>query len=390
MRSWADEPRSRRYIDEVEQRAVRELPAHIAGYLSAGAGDGVAAGEASARWDAYRLRPRVLVDVTRVDTACSVLGQPVTSPLAIAPTTLQRAVHPEGEVAMARAAKAAGSLLVVSSNAGSSFADIGQAAGLWWVQAYVTSNRAATAEVIGKAVDAGAQAIVLTADTPVVGSKPLGGPLGLRGASSGWADIDPAWVRGNFPTPGPVVASEAGGLEKAKDLGPQDVAWLAGTFDVPVVVKGVLRADDARRCVEAGASAVWVSNHGGRQLDHAVATVDALAEVAQEVAPEVEVYVDGGVRRGEHALLALALGARAVFLGRPPVYALAADGEGGVTTLLATLQEELLEALRLAGAGSIGELTPDLVVGPAPARAPAPGQAAEPQAGPAGPPPGEL
>jgi 4-hydroxymandelate oxidase len=190
---------------------------------------------------------------------------------------------------------------------------------------------------VESALGAGARAIVLTADTPVVGRKYAAQVLDL---------VEPGWLRVNFPE-GDAVRP---GLEKAKDLGPQDIAWLSQEFGVPVVVKGVLHPDDARRCVEAGAAAVWVSNHGGRQLDGTVSTADALAAVVDEVDGRAEVYVDGGVRRGGHGLVAAALGARGVFLGRTPMYALAEGGSEGVARALTELREELVEALRLAGA----------------------------------------
>jgi 4-hydroxymandelate oxidase len=201
-------------------------------------------------------------------------------------------------------------------------------------------------------VAAGARAVVLTVDTPVVGTKYDDGP-------SVWDVVDPSWLQVNYP---PTYGDQPGD-EKATDLGPHDVDWLATTSGLPVVVKGVLRAGDARRCVDAGAAAVWVSNHGGRQLDYAAATADCLADVVDEVGPDAEVYVDGGVRNGRHALTALALGARAVFLGRPPLYALTVDGSAGVRRLLDELTEELVDNLRLAGCSSASAVPRDLLSG---------------------------
>jgi 4-hydroxymandelate oxidase len=203
---------------------------------------------------------------------------------------------------------------------------------------------------------------VLTADTPVVGSKETG-------ARTVWEVIDPAWLRVNFPAEAEDdgedrVPAHRGGEEKATDLGPEDVDWLAERWGLPVVVKGVLHPDDARRCVDAGAAAVWVSNHGGRQLDRAVTTVEALPAVADAVSGAAEVYVDGGVRRGSDALAAAALGARAVFLGRPPLFALADAGPAGVERLLVELADEVREALRLAGAARLADVSADLVQGP--------------------------
>ncbi len=287
-------------------------------------------------------------------TSTSLLGTPVRSPIGVAPTTLQRAAHPDGEVAMARAVAAAGSVLVVSSNAGSTFEDIA-ATGRAVVAAGLRHRRAARprSPCSRRAVAAGASAVVLTADTPVVGTKYDGtGP-------TVW-DVVPR--TGCAPTSRP-DHGEAPGDEKATDLGPQDVDWLAQATGLPVVVKGVLRAGDARRCVDAGAAAIWVSNHGGRQLDYAVAHRGLPGGGGRRGRRcGAEVYVDGGVRNARHVLAALALGARGVFLGRLPLYALAVDGDGGVRRLLDELADELVEALRLAGCPAAGAVPRDLVV----------------------------
>lgn len=338
------------YVDEVEELARERLPDEVWTYFRQGAGDEISLAEAVAAWDRYRLTPRVLMDVTEVDVSTTLLGTEVRSPFGIAPTTLQRAAHPDGELAMARAAASSGSLLVVSSNAGTTFSELAPAGAPWWLQIYVTANRSATAPVVEAAVEAGARALVLTADTPVVARKPVG-------TRSVWEVTDPSWVRANFAA----VTDPVSAADKAMDLGPQDIAWLTQRFGVPVVVKGVLHPADARRCVEAGAAAVWVSNHGGRQLDRALPTVDALAAVADELSGDAEVYVDGGVRRGVHALVAGALGARGVFLGRPPLYALAAGGPDAVSTLLDGLAGDLEEALRLAGQTAFSALPGDLL-----------------------------
>ena len=369
--------RSARYADALEQRARELLDEAVHRYVRQGARDGLSAAEASAAWDRFRLLPHVLADVSKVDTGTTLLGTRLRTSYAVGPTTMQRAAHPEGEVAMARGVADAGSLIVVSSNAGSTFEDIAATGAPWWLQAYLTADRSACQPLLDRAVAAGARAIVLTADTPVVGTKYDDGP-------TVWEVASPGWLRSNF-TPG---HGDAPGHAKATDLGPADVTWLREATGLPVVVKGVLRADDARRCVEAGAAAVWVSNHGGRQLDGAAATADCLASVAAAVADAVadavpdgaadggaviaargggngcEVYVDGGVRTGRHALTALALGARAVFLARPPLWALACDGAAGVSRLLRELDAELAEALGLAGCERATAVPSDLVAPP--------------------------
>ncbi len=308
----------------------------------------MSAAEAQAAWGRLRFVPRVLNDVSTVEVSTTLLGAPVSSPFALAPTTLQRAAHPDGELAMAAAATRTGTLLVVSSNAGTPFEAIGGTGATWWLQMYVTAERALTEPVVDRAVVAGARAVVLTVDTPVVGSK-------RAGDRSVWDAVDPSWLRVNFP-------ERDRGSAKARDLGPRDIGWLAERAQVPVVVKGVLHPEDARRCIDAGAAAVWVSNHGGRQLDRSLTTAEALPGVADSVHGDVEVYVDGGVRRGSDALAAGALGARAVLLGRPALYALAHDGADGVARLLEELRSELVEALRLAGYGAFEALPRTLVL----------------------------
>jgi 4-hydroxymandelate oxidase len=340
-----------RFADGLEERAAAMLPEAVFRYFRQGSRDSTSTAEAVAAWDRHRFLPQVLRDVTEVDLRTTVLGAELASPFAVAPTAMQRAVHAEGEVAMARGIAAAGSLMVVSSNSGSTFEDIAATGVTFWAQVYVTADRPACLPLLHRAATAGARAVVLTADTPVVGTKHDGeGP-------TIWELAGPDWSHANFP----VGYGSSPGDAKATDLGPQDVEWLARTTGLPVVVKGVLRADDARRCAEAGAAAVWVSNHGGRQFDGAAATADCLESVVAEVGDDVEVYVDGGVRTARHLVTAHALGASAVFMGRPPVYALGTDGSTGVERLLDELDAELVEALMLLGCPSLDRVTPALL-----------------------------
>ena len=340
------------YAEQLPERARAALDPAIYAYVSQGAAGGESTAEAASAWRRLRFVPRVLQDVTAIDLTTRLLGHDYASPVGIAPTTLQRAAHPDGEVEMARAAAAVGAPLVVTSNAGSTFADVAATGAAWWLQMYVTADRSATEPVVEAAREAGASAIVLTADTPVVARKRLTTP-------SVWDVIDPGWLRVNFPGGDSRTAAD-----KAADLGPQDIAWLSQRFDLPVVVKGVLHPDDARRCVQAGARAVWVSNHGGRQLDRAVSSAGALPAVAaavDDLDEDAEVYVDGGLRDGLDAMAALASGADAVFLGRPAFYALADAGSTGVRRLWEEVCGELEEALRLAGVGSVAALPHDLL-----------------------------
>lgn len=329
------------WLAGLEERARAVLPAPVFEYVAQGARESTTAAGAVEAWRSVRFQPHVLRDVTDVDPGVELLGRRSEVPWGIAPTTLQRAVHPEGELAVARATASAGGVVVVSSNAGSTFADIGATGVRWWLQAYLPADRALAEPMLARAVDAGAEAVVLTVDTPVVATKYAVG-------ESVWVNVDPALVRVNFG-PGHDALPGAG---KATDLGPEDLTWLADRTGLPVVVKGVVRADDARRCVQAGAAAVWVSNHGGRQLDRTIPTASALPAVSAAVGDDAQVYVDGGLRSGLDVLAALALGADAVFLGRLPVWALV-DGADGVARMHAELLAQTVEALRLSGCATV-------------------------------------
>jgi 4-hydroxymandelate oxidase len=336
-----------RWLDQVESLAREALPGPVFRYVEEGARDEVTLREAAEAWRSLRISPRVLRDVRAVDTSCTLLGHPFALPVGIAPMTLQRAADPDGEIAMARAAAGAGVPLVVSSNAGSTFADIAATGVTWWLQVYVAVDRADTEPVLRRAVADGAAGVVLTADTPVIGTR-----YAVPDEPRVWDVAEAGWVGANAPA---TVGVDPADREKAMDLGPADIAWLADATGLPVAVKGVLRGDDAQRCVRAGASAVWVSNHGGRQLDRVVATARCVAPVRAAVGHAAEVFVDGGVRSGLDVLLAAALGADAVFVGRPLFHALAAGGADGVTRALDELGSELVEALRLAGCSTLAE-----------------------------------
>ncbi|HEV2088931.1 MAG TPA: alpha-hydroxy acid oxidase [Cryptosporangiaceae bacterium] len=351
------------WMEELRRAANESLPGWLAHYIECGAMAGVSAAGASAAWDRLRLRPRVLVDVAAVSTSTTVLGQEVSSPLAVAPTALHRALHPEGELATATAAAEAGALFCLSARSGMRMEKIAATGVRWWMQVYVLRDRDVTEAYVRRAAAAGAGALVLTADTPVLGRKPGADAL----AEQAGVDLPAAYSAANVTPVGedPETywnSESVRDLYQAPDLTPAAIGWLAELSGLPVVVKGVLRADDARRCVDGGAAAIWVSNHGGRQLDGAVSTADALPEVVAALdGTGAEVYVDGGIRRGSHALRALALGARMVFLGRPPLWGLACAGADGVRQVLDGLTDELAHAMTLSGAPTPAHLTPDLV-----------------------------
>lgn len=321
------------WLASLEEHARTALPPEVYEYYRQGSRDGEAATEALGSWARFAIAPRIFADVRTVDLATDFLGFSATAPLGVAPTTLQRAADPGGEVATATACRQAGVPMVVSSNATATFAEIGATGASWWLQAYLPAERDLAVPMLDAAVAAGARAVVLTVDTPVVATKYDGGAV--------WKATPADWVRVNLGT--------AADAPKARDLGPADISWLHERTGLPVVVKGVLRPEAASAAVVAGAAAVWVSNHGGRQLATAPRTADVLADVVARVDRAVPVYVDGGVRSGLDALAALALGADGIFLGRLPLYALATGGTDGVARLFDDLAAELAEALMLSG-----------------------------------------
>ncbi len=340
-----------RWIDTLEGAAAEKLPEPVHRYFRQGAAGGISAGEATAAWSAYRFRPRVLNDVSTVELSTTVLGTAVDVPVLVAPSTMHRMADPDGETAMARGVGAVNSLIGISSNAGTTFAEIGATGVPWWLQIYIVRNREITKRMLDAAVEAGARAVVLTVDTPVVGRKEDTG-------QTVWDLEKPGHWLANLPE----GDWDDDDLAKADDLSTDAIGWLAERTGLPVVVKGVLRGDDAKRCTDAGAAGVIVSNHGGRQLDGSMPTAQALPEVAEALAGTgAEVYVDGGIRCGEHILTALALGARAVFVGRPALWALTVGSSAGVTRLITDLGAEVDHCLRLVGCPRPVDLAPDLV-----------------------------
>ncbi|MBX3187965.1 MAG: alpha-hydroxy-acid oxidizing protein [Labilithrix sp.] len=315
-------------------------------------------------WARYAIWYRTLVDVGAPRVATTLLGAPVSSPLAIAPTAYHCLADPEGERATARAAAAAGVLYCASTLATTSLEDVAAAApgAPRWFQLYVHRDRDFTARLVERAKSAGYGAVVVTCDTPVLGRR----CADVRNAFG----LPPGMTMANLVETLPPDLREGPGSELARFVAARhdpcftwkDLDAIArAASPLPVVVKGLVRGDDARAALDHGAKAIWVSNHGGRQLDLAPSTADGLVEIASAVGGRAEVYVDGGVRSGTHALVALALGARAVFVGRPILWGLAAAGEAGVARVLALLLEELVRAMQLAGCPDLDAAKNDLV-----------------------------
>ncbi|MGY5882416.1 alpha-hydroxy acid oxidase [Modestobacter lacusdianchii] len=335
--------------------AAREvLEPAVFDYYAAGSGDEVTAGEAEAAWGGFRLRPRVLNDVSSVDIGVELLGTRVTSPFIVAPMAFHGLAHRDGECATFAGAGAAGALGVLSTRSSRRIEDVAAAAtGPWWFQAYGMRDRQLTHALVGRAADAGATAVVLTVDTPYVGRKSKVG-----GVRISVPDDEFLVNLAQHLLPGTVGRQAA---EQDPAMTPAVIAELARVSGLPVLVKGVLRGDEAERCLDAGAAGVIVSNHGGRQLDRAVPSAFALADVVTAVAGRAPVLVDGGIRSGTDALVALALGADAVLVGRPMLWALAADGAAGVTAALDALAVDLRHVLAVAGAASVADLDRSMV-----------------------------
>jgi len=348
-------------LADFEGAARARLPREVIDYVAGGSFDEVTLADNVGAFRRRRFRPRVLVETSRIDTASTLLGFPVAAPFGICPMALQGLLHPDGELAMARAAATAGIAMLLSTVSSRSLEEVaaaGSAAGVArdgdggggprWFQLYVHRERALSRTLVERAAAAGYAAIVLTVDLPVMGHRDseirrieaLGGTYG------------------NFADQG----VDGADLDQLIDMRHatltwDDVAEIASWTDLPLVIKGILVGEDARIAMESGAAAVVVSNHGGRQLDRAPASLDALSEVVAAVAGRGEVYLDGGVRRGTDVVTALALGADAVFVGRPMAWALAAAGEPGVARAIALLRQELETTMALLGTPSIASIT---------------------------------
>jgi 4-hydroxymandelate oxidase len=339
-------------------RAARgKLTGAVCDYFEGGALDEITLRENDAGWERLSLFYRVLAGVGPRDVSTAMLGQPVSMPIVVAPTAFHKLACEEGELATARAAKAAGTLFILSSLSNTAMeAVFAEAGSPRWFQLYIYKDREVTRELVKRAEAAGAEAIVLTVDAPGLGTRERDTrnrfclPDGL--AVENLAPLG----KGKMPeVPGSGLAAYVRENFKA-DLGFDDLDWLCGCTRLPVVVKGVCRGDDARHAAEHGAKAVVVSNHGGRQLDTAPATCEVLPNVVDAAGALCEIYVDGGIRRGSDVLKAIALGARAVLVGRPVLWGLCVAGEQGAGNVLEILRRELDEAMLLCGCSKLDDI----------------------------------
>ena len=338
-------------LADFEVLAKAKMPATSWEYVTAGAGD-----EITVRWniEAYqriRLRPRVLVDVSKVDTRVTLLGQEHAFPILLAPVAAHKLMHAEGELATARAAGATGTAMVLSSFSSTSLEDVAAVAkSPLWFQLYVQTDRGFTRELVRRAEAGGYRALCLTVDTPIAGARNRESRANVKLlAMPNLKGIEGVGSVSGIPTGSPDIFKNV--FDAAMSW--KDVEWLRSFTKIPLILKGVMNPDDADRAAQCGVDGIIVSNHGGRNLDTLPATIDALPMVVDKVAGRLAVFVDGGIRRGTDVLKALALGANAVFIGRPYLYGLGAAGEVGVSKVIGILQREFQMAMMLTGRTNI-------------------------------------
>ena len=331
-------------LPDLEAEAMAKIDATFYDYIAGGAEDEGTLADNEVAWGRFGLRPRVLRDVRTIDTSTTLLGAPVGSPVAVAPMAMQHRASEDGPVATARGASATDTLFCMGLFGAGSAKEVAAVPGSApkWLQVYVMADRARSVEAIARSAEQGYGAVVITVDVARQGNR-------RRDARNRWTFLQ---SDGQVEDPNEL-------FDHALTF--DDIAWFVERSPIPLVVKGVMRGDDARACVDAGAAGLVVSNHGGRQLDGALATADALVDVVEGVGDRAEVYVDGGIRRGQHVVKALALGARAVFIGRPVMWGLVVADQAGVEGVLRGFQNEVERAMALCGARSVDEIDASLL-----------------------------
>ncbi len=348
---------------EYEAIAQAKLTPMAYDYYASGAHDEITLRENHAAYDRIKLRYRVLRDISQRDTSATVLGQPISMPVIVAPTAFHKLADPQGEVATVRAAGRAGTLMILSTLSTTSIEEVMAAAmGPVWFQLYVYKDRGATKALVERAEAAGCAALALTVDAQIWGRRErdvrnrfqLPAGLSVKNLMPAGQEAFPADAQGSG-----LAAYVASLFDQT--LSWKDVEWLCGLTKLPVLLKGIVHPDDARQAADTGAAGVIVSNHGGRQLDTAPATIEALPAIVEAVDGRVEVLIDGGIRRGTDVIKALAYGAKAVAVGRPVLWGLAAEGQRGVEKVLELLRYEVDLAMGLCGCASVGEVTRDLI-----------------------------
>ncbi len=350
-------------IFDFETAAHTKLPKVAYDYYASGASDEITLRENHAAYERIKLKPRVLRDISKRDLTTTLLGQTISMPILVAPTAFHRMAHPEGEVATARAAGKAGAIMILSTLSTSSIEEVmSEATGTAWFQLYAYKDRGATMSLVRRAETAGCTAIALTVDAQIWGRRERDVKNRFRLPKG--LSIKNLMLTGKerFPkeeADSGLAAYVSWQFDPA--LSWKDVDWLCSTTKLPVLLKGVLHPEDARLAIEHGAAGIIVSNHGARQLDTVPATVEVLSEIVEAVDGKIDMLVDGGIRRGTDVVKAIALGAKAVGVGRPIIWGLAIDGEQGVKRVLEILRKEFELAMRLCGCTSVQEITPELI-----------------------------
>jgi 4-hydroxymandelate oxidase len=348
-------------VDDYERAARECLEASIYDYIAGGSWDEVTLRENRTAYDKWRLRPRAMVNVEHRELSVSILGDKFSLPIGIAPSAFHKLMHPDGELATARAAGTAGIVMCLSIMSTVSLEEVAAAAsGPLWLQTYIFKDRSLTVDLAERAKAVGYRAFVLTVDTPVLGRRERD-PRNQFQLPSG---IEMKNVTMPPPAPGEYESPMIRFIKQQIDpsLTWREVEWFVKTVQMPVFVKGILHPEDARLAAKCGVSGIMVSNHGGRQLDGSIATLDALPEIVSAVSDtDLDVIVDGGIRRGTDIVKALALGAKMVLVGRPVLWGLAVNGEAGARSVLELLRQEVDTTLALVGCPSAVDLNSDFV-----------------------------
>ncbi|XP_065907412.1 2-Hydroxyacid oxidase 1-like isoform X2 [Dysidea avara] len=343
-------------LADFEEHFLKSLDRNARDYFSSGANQEITVKDNVEAFNRYRLRPRMLRDVSNVNMKTTIMGNEIDFPIGIAPTAVQKMAHPEGEVATARAASSMNTCMILSTWSTTSIEEVAQAngSGLRWFQLYVFKDKSVTMDLIKQAERSGYKAIVITVDTPRVGKKLVDDrnrfylPSHLHRVNATTDTSDN--TQSSQEAQESLVHKSTQTMLDPK-LTWDTITWVKSFTKLPVIVKGILTGEDAKLAVQHGVDGIIVSNHGGRQLDGVLATIDVLGEVVEAVEGRVEVYVDGGVRQGTDVLKALALGAKAVFIGRPVLWGLAYQGQTGVEEVLRIIKEEFKLAMALSGIG---------------------------------------
>ncbi len=351
-------------LDEWQAAAKAKLSQNTYDYYAGGALEERALSEGGTAYDAHRIYHRVLVDVSKIDSTVSILGETLSMPIIIAPSAMHQMADPQGELATARAAARMGTHMIQSTLSNFSLEEVAQAApGRTWFQLYVYKDRAVTKEIVGRAQAAGFRALVVTVDAPVLGRRLRDERNQFKmpeGLSLGNFKPQQSEQRNLPPTQGSGLSAYVSN-QTDPALTWNDIAWLRSITDMPIFLKGIVRAGDAKRAVQEGVAGIVVSNHGGRQLDCSPAPIQALPAVVEAVNGACDVLIDGGIRRGTDVIKALALGAKAVLIGRPILWGLAVGGEDGVVEVLEHFRKSLHHAMILSGCPTIADITPDLL-----------------------------